>query len=637
MRTALLLLAVCLPALPARAGQAAGGGPVLSREDFNRLAVQNGVPLYWAPEAAPGPLPSPAALLPVGRADISRYAAGGALTREFEAAYRRLVQARRLEAVRRELDQGLPVLIHNDFRKAPRAERALARHLSAAARIIDELYEEQKGSLRLRASIPAGDAASRALFERNHGPWCEAPLTEDDPFCSAVPSFPQKLSDAYPKGWEQDAAMCESLRGRPDGRSLLDPFTVVRLDAKGESAAASLVSAYGARMRLVAAELRRAEAALGADEAVFQRYLRGAAAGFEGGDWAEADEAWAAMNGRNSRWYLRVAPDETSFEACQEKAGFHLAWARIDQAALAWQDRLAPLRQELEDSLAALIGPRYQARKVAFKLPDFIEVVLNAGDSRPGLGAISGQSLPNWGKVAREGRRRTMVMSNIGADPESRRIARRKAEALLAPEALAWYTDDREPGNLGVILHEAAHNLGPHTDSLVDGKSPSEIFGGRLDGVLEELKAQTAALWYIELLKRKGIITADFARQAYVHEIAWAFGHIALGMFSDGDNPKPYSQLAAVQIGTFLRDGAMGVVRTGGRELFSLDFEKLPASVERLMRVVGRIKAEGDAAAARALVDDFVAGEGSRLVRLEEVQSRLRRFPKSSYSYTVRY
>ncbi len=188
-----------------------------------------------------------------------------------------------------------------------------------------------------------------------------------------------------------------------------------------------------------------------------------------------------------------------------------------------------------------------------------------------------------------------------------------------------------------MILHEAAHNLGPHTDFKVEGKGPAEIFGGRLDGVLEELKAQTAALWYIELLRRRGVVTDDFARQVYAHEIVWAFGHIALGMFSDGDNPKPYSQLAAVQIGTFLRDGAMGVAKTGGRELFTVDFDKLPASVERLMRAVGRVKAEGDAAAGQALVDDFVKGEGSRLVRMEEVQSRLRRFPKSSYSYTVRY
>jgi hypothetical protein len=281
---------------------------------------------------------------------------------------------------------------------------------------------------------------------------------------------------------------------------------------------------------------------------------------------------------------------------------------------------------------------------VAFALPDFIEVVLNAGDSRPGLGAISGQSLPNWGKVAREGRRRTMVMSNIGADPESRRIARQKAEALLAPEALAWYAEDREPGNLGVILHEAAHNLGPHTDFLVKGKSPAEIFGGRLDGVLEELKAQTAALWYVDLLKRKGLLTEERARQIYAHELAWCFGHIAQGMFTDTGQPKAYSQLSAIQVGRLVRAGALewvpsaaGADGSAPVERFRVRFEALPAAVEALMKDAVVIKAAGDVAAAKALVEDFVSGPGAALVHVPEIRARLLKYPKETFQYSVKY
>ena len=639
MRQPLLWLTMaCLLAAgpaPARA-ETAYGVPALSREDFNRLAAASGVSLYWKPGESVGALPAPQSLLPVGEADISAYVAGGVLSDAFQAVYLRLAQARRLEAVRRELDQGLPVVIANDFRQSPPAERSLAAHLAAAAKIIDELYREQKGSAKLRDDLSALDEASRALFERNHGPWCEAPQTEADPFCSALPSFPKKLSDAYPVGWDQDAAMCEALRKRPDGKALLDPFTVVR-EKDGRPQALPLTAVYGGRMLGVASELRQAAQGLGADEAALKRYLLAAAAGFMSGDWAAADEAWADMGGRRSKWYLRVGPDETGFESCQEKAGFHLAWARIDAAALAWQAKLTPLRQEMEDSLAKLIGPVYQARPAAFDLPDFIAVVLNAGDSRPGLGAITGQSLPNWGPVAERGRRRTVVMTNIYSDPESRRLDREKARELLAPEAFKYYPEDDEPGILGTILHEATHNLGPHSDTKVNGKLPTEIFGGRLEGVLEELKAQTGALWYVDLLRRKGLITGERARQIYAHELVWAFGHISQGMFSDGDNPKPYSQLAAVQIGSFLKDGVMTFGRVGERELFSVDFDRLPASVENLMRRVGQAKAAGDAAAARALIDGFVTGEDSKLLHMDEVQARLRRLPKPSFSYTVRY
>ncbi len=55
------------------------------------------------------------------------------------------------------------------------------------------------------------------------------------------------------------------------------------------------------------------------------------------------------------------------------------------------------------------------------------------------------------------------------------------------------------------------------------------------------------------------------------------------------------------------------------------------------MREAGRIKAAGDADADKALLSDFVSGEGSRLLRMKDIQDRLRRFPKEAYSYTVLY
>jgi hypothetical protein len=620
---------------PAVSTAAAYGLPALSREDFNRLAASSRLPLYWQLEPSVGPLPSPGALAPVGdNATLEPFVADGQLTDAFEAAYRRLVEARRLEAVRKELDQGFPVVIINDFRQSPPEERSLAAHLSAAAKLIDELYLAQKGGLRYVEAVRSQDSASRALFERNHGPWCEAPATEADPFCSALPSFPKRLADAYPLDWQQDAAMCDSLRASPDGKTLLDPFTVVR-ESAGRRVALPLDVAYGADMRKVASELRAAADALGADERPFKAYLLAAAQGFESNDWSAADEAWVALNGRNSRWYLRVAPDETGVETCQEKAGFQMSWARIDKTALAWQDKLAPLRQEMEDLLAGLIGEPYKARKVAFNLPDFIEVILNAGDSRMGIGAIIGETLPNWGKSA--DRRRTLVMTNMYSDPDSRRLDREKAAALLDSEALQYYPADDEPGIVGTILHEATHNLGPHSDTKLNGKTMAEVFGGRLETVLEELKAQTGALWYVELLRRKGLLSDARARQIYAHEIVWAFSHISEGMFTEGDNPRPYSQLAAVQIGSFLKDGAMSWVKEGDKELYRVDFARLPASVEALMRKVGRLRAAGDAAAAKAFVDDFVSGEGSRLLRADEVERRLRKFPKPSFAYTVLY
>ena len=86
-----------------------------------------------------------------------------------------------------------------------------------------------------------------------------------------------------------------------------------------------------------------------------------------------------------------------------------------------------------------------------------------------------------------------------------------------------------------------------------------------------------------------------------------------------------------------MKDGAMAFAAEGDQELFRIDFERLPAAIEALMQKVGRVKAAGDAAAARALVDGFVTAVDPRLVHMAEVQRRLRRFPRQSFSYTVLY
>ena len=100
--------------------------------------------------------------------------------------------------------------------------------------------------------------------------------------------------------------------------------------------------------------------------------------------------------------------DEVYYEPCALKAGFHVSFARINPGSVEWRDRLAPLKDKMEQALAKLAGKPYKARKVGFRLPDFIDIVVNAGDDRDAIGATIGQSLPNWGPVATEGRGRTV-------------------------------------------------------------------------------------------------------------------------------------------------------------------------------------------------------------------------------------
>lgn len=639
-----LALVAAVPAT-ADAGSARGlfGLPVLSRADFNRLARQAGVPLFWVDDRNDDGLPAAAEVEVLGvGADRVAWIDSDNFTARFESAWRDLVEMRRREAVRRELDQGFPTLVAMDLTGLSPAEVELVRHVESAARKVEALHGRQMGGAAFADRIAALDPESRALFDRNQGPWCQAPQTENDPFCNALPDFPDRRWDAYPEGMSHDSALCKSLAERPDARDLLAPFAVVRKEGDALKAV-PLDVAYGAEMKAIADDLRAAaKSARDAKEPAFAKYLLAAAAGFETNDWTAADEAWSRMDSRNSKWYLRVGPDEVGWDLCQEKAGFHVSFARVDRGSLELQDRLMPLRQEMETSLATLIGGPYKARKVSFHMPDFIEMVINAGDSRHPQGATMGQSLPNWGKVAEEGRGRTVVMTNLYRDPDSLRLSKIKAGLMLGPETMKAYSEDQRVSLIDVILHEATHNLGPCSDFKVDGRNPSEVFGGRVASVLEELKAQTGALYYADLLRRRGIMTQAEVNTMYVGALAWSFGHLSQGLFAASGAPKPYSQLSAVQIGVLVEEGALAWETTTdpatghavGR--FEARFDRFPAAVEKLMARVGRIKATGDVAAATALLDPYVTGDRKGLVHVDEIQERLGRFPKATMVYTVR-
>ncbi len=631
-----------LPAPRATAGDYPFGLPLLAPDDFNRLAHAVAVPLFWEEGAGGDGRLSPGELrllasAPAGAAFLS----GPGFGPDFEPAYRRLVEARRVEALARELAQGRPTLVRSDLRALPANEKRFVALMEGLARQIDALYELQRGAASLRRELDAGQPLARAVFDRNHGPWCEAPETEGDPFCNALAAFPARRFDAYPADEPHDAALCSRLKAHPQSLALLDPFTAVR-KKNGDFVAVPYAEAYAGPSASIARDLRAAAGALtGAGEEALERYLLAAARAFETNVWGPADEAWAAMSATNSRYYVRIGPDEVYADLCQAKAAYHLSFARIDPASLPWQQRLAARRTDLERQLATLIGPPYKPRPVTFQLPDFINIVLNAGASRQALGAVAGQSLPNWGAVAQEGRGRTVVMTNLYEDPDSRRLRRALAARLLSPATMADYADEPLASRLAVMLHEIVHNLGPHSDYAVAGKTPRQLFGGELATLLEELKAQTGALYFVAFLLADGAIDDRLARQIYVHELAWALEFMGRGLFGADGRPKTYGQVGAVQIGFFLKSGVLRWVPappeapagSGGR--FEVDLARLPAAVTDLMRQVGHVKARGEVAAARALVDPFLTGPETALLQLDEVSARVRSQPKASFVYAI--
>ena len=622
----------------------------LSRLEFNRLAVRLNLPLYWAVDKnANGAIDTDEVKALAFYPTDGTWVEKGAFTPAFEAAYSKIVAAAKeapkpgADAARRtlvgeDLDQGKATLVYNDLTGLSTEEKAFVRHVLTASKLIDGLYSTQKGISPLSAQVPADDPASQSLFRRNWGPKCAGPKTERDPACSAIPGAPKPLVDVYPASVQKDPKFCEALEKNVNAKKLLDPFVVVR-EEKGALRAVPYTEAYKEQMTAIAGELKAAAAGIvDPKEASLKTYLTAAAQSFTDNNWTPADEAWAKMNAQNSKFYLRIAADETYWEPCAQKAGFHVTFARINTESLKWQEKLAPVETEMETTLAALIGEPYKARKVSFHLPDFIDIIENAGDDRTPTGATIGQSLPNWGPVANEGRGRTVAMSNLYTDPDSLKVRRQQAESLFTKETLGAYADATTPGLLATILHEATHNLGPAHEYLFNGKKDTLAFGGGLASMLEELKAQSGALYFVEFARKRNLISPELAKQTYVDSIAWGFGHISRGMYTESGERKAYSQLAAIQMGFLMDEGALtydaNAMAANGTDkgAFSVNFEKVVPAVDKLMKRVGTIKATTDKAGAEVLAKKYVDGD---LVPQKVITERVLRFPKPSFVYAM--
>ena len=654
-------VAACKSSSPSPASRPADAATgKISRADFNRVAVELALPLFWSNDTNGNGALDPAELAVlwgVQGAPGEGWVESGALTPKFQAAYEQVAkiiaeghevdgldeaERTRRKAVLSELSQGRPTLVHTDFAGASAQDRAIVGHVLEASALIEKLYLKQRGVFEMGDEVAGVDPASRMLFYRNQGPWCLAPATETDPNCNALPKKPAKISGLYPASIQSNTEFCKEIAARPDQATLFDHFSVVKDEGNGKLVAVPYNVAYADDMEAIATALEQAATAIETkDEAAFQTYLRAAAASFRSNDWQPADEAWSRMNAKNSKWYLRLQPDETYFEPCSQKAGFHVSFGRINQDSLEWQGTLDPLKNEMEQKLAELAGAPYAAREVSFHLPDFVDIVVNAGDSRSPSGATIGQSLPNWGPVANEGRGRTVAMTNFYTDADSIASMSAQVQSLLCGSSMASFTADPKPLTMSTVLHEMGHNLGPAHEYKVDGKTDDEVFGGPLASMMEELKAQTIALYFASWLADRGVLEKTFAEQAHTRDITWAFGHISRGMYTSTGRPKPYSQLAAVQLGYLTREGAVewkaDELAANGKDkgCYALHHDKFGGVIDKMIREVAGIKARGDKAGAEGLQKTFVDVTGEQKMLLDTIAERWLRSPKASFVYSV--
>ena len=113
-------------------------------------------------------------------------------------------------------------------------------------------------------------------------------------------------------------------------------------------------------------------------------------------------------------------------------------------------------------------------------------------------------------------------------------------------------------------------------------------------------------------------------------------------MYDEDKHPKNYSQLAAIQLGWLMKNGAVAwkadETAANGKDkgCFSLALDKFPAAVKTLMTEVAQIKGKGDKARAEKLVKEFVDVTGDKKKVHDVITERVLRSPKPSFVYSIK-
>ncbi len=526
------------------------------------------------------------------------------------------------------VDRIRDVRLAPDLSQLGPGERAALAKLIAVGRIFQTLYERQLHpqaeraladlrALDRRLGGPPETANLLTLYRKFEGPIAELLDNSRAAFLPVEPVEPGK--NVYP--WGIDKAAVEAwLAVHPDGRgailglrsvvrratpdvvredtarlqahpalALLHPGLAQQLarlaaapDAKVLYAVPYSV-AYADELVRAYALLNEAAQAVEPEDVELARYLRNRARDLLSDDYESGDAAW--VTGRFKNLNVQVGAYETyDDELFGNKAffGFSVMMERKAETA-ALREALKGL-QALEDAL-----PYTPHKRVREDIPVAVyDVIADFGEAA--FGANPASILPNESTFARRYGRRIMIRANVLQHPDLFAQQRQQWAAVVAPAHRDELSLDGELYD--ALWHEIGHYLG--VDRTADGRDLHVALEEDAD-VLEEMKADVAALFVGEALRAQGYYDAARLRALY------ASGIRRVLIDNRPRRDQTYQTMMLMQWNFYMEHGLLAF--DGASGTVGIRFEKYHEVIAALMAQILALQSRGDKRAA----DDFIA------------------------------
>jgi dipeptidyl-peptidase-3 len=318
-------------------------------------------------------------------------------------------------------------------------------------------------------------------------------------------------------------------------------------------------------------------------------------------DWIQFGIAWVQNNPSVdfANGFIEVYRDARAAKATSQ------SFVSItDQKLNGLMTKIAQNAQYFEDH--APWAPQYKKQGVKPPLAKAVETVIETGDFHV---STTGDNLPNENEIREKygsksflftGSSRTLrealgfgVMEEFAASPQEIALCRKYGE---------------EASDMMTALHEViGHGSGKLSPRLQ--QSGAEAYLKEYFSTLEEGRADLMALWNIfdPKLQQLGLISSpEVGKAMYYAAVRTVLTQ--LYRIPQGDTIEEDHQRNRQLIVNYVQDktGAIQTVQRNGKTYLELrDFEKMRRGVGMLLAELMRIKAEGDYAAIKALVDQY--------------------------------